>query len=122
MKGDDHRTSNSIIMMDLCNDIKQINDPRVRMQATNFCDALSDCISRNDVVALPSLSFSLDEGDAFFEWVFDSFRFGFLFSDNPEESGWYLVTKAGGRNERFRSTFKGKETVKYIFNYIVANA
>ncbi len=122
MKGDDHRTSNDSILMDLCNDIKQIDDPGVRMQATNFYDALSDCISRNDEMALPSLCLSLDEGDAFFEWVFDSFRFGFLFSGNPEESGWYLVTKAGGRNERFRSTFKGRETMEYVFNYIRANA
>lgn len=113
---------NSGVLMDLCNDIKQIDDPEVRMQATNFCDALSDYISRNDVMALPSLYFSLDEGDAFFEWIFDSFRFGFLFSSNPEESGWYLVTKAGGRNERFRSTFKGRETMEYVFNYIRANA
>lgn len=113
---------NSGVLMDLCNDIKQIDDPEVRMQAANFCDALSDYISRNDVMALPSLYFSLDEGDAFFEWIFDSFRFGFLFRNKPEESGWYLITKVGGKIKRFRSRFKGKETVEYIFDYIGVNA
>ena len=115
-------STNSEVLMGICDDIKQIDDPVVRMQATAFCDALSGYIGRHDVPALPELYFSLDEGDAFFEWIFDNFRFEFLFCKNPEESGWYMITKVSGKVERIRSTFNGKGTIEYIFSYIGASA
>ena len=123
MEEDRHRNQpDSGVLKALCNNIKQIDDPAVRMRASDFCDALDECISRNGAMALPNLYFSSDEGDAFFEWIFGSFRFGFLFCGRPEESGWYLITKAGGKTERFRGRFEGRETMEYVFDYIGANA
>ena len=114
--------NNKELSAKLCNDIQTIKDPIVRRQAMDFCDLICNYLYRHESVKLPNLFFSMDDGDAFFEWIFDNFRFGFLFCKEPKDSGWYLVSKVNETVERFSSSYRGKDTIDYIFNYIGVNA
>ncbi len=110
----------------MCDDIRTIEDPKVREQSMGFCNTLCQSIYHFNKTSLPNdlpqMYFSDDDGDAFFEWIFDNFRFGFLFCQDDDESGWYLLSKSDGKITRFRSKYRGRETIDYILTYIGTNA
>ena len=64
----------------ICEDISNIGDFAVSEQVMAFCDSLSQYLLYNNVTAeLPEMYSSINEDEAYFEWIFDQFRFGFLF-------------------------------------------
>jgi hypothetical protein len=91
----------------------------LKEQAELFCDELSDYLVQNNITAmLPLMYFEEDEDSVYFEWMFDRFRVGFLFSDEKGKSEWFLVSMVGGKSSRVRSFYKGRTTIEYVMAYI----
>ena len=104
---------------DLCKKIQSISNDSLKDQAEMFCDELSDYLTYNNVTAtLPLMYFEEDEDSVYFEWIFDRFRFGFLFSDKEGKSEWFLVSMVGEKTNRVRSLYKGRTTIEYVMTYI----
>ncbi len=88
----------------MCEDINSIDDATIKSQATSFCELMSQYIQYTGVTfSLPEMYFTQEDDEAYFEWIFDQFRFGFVFAANPNESGWFQLSSFNESMERFKS-------------------
>ncbi|MDO5853913.1 MAG: hypothetical protein Q4Q62_07755 [Thermoplasmata archaeon] len=111
-------------LMPLCSSISDIKEPTVRMQVSAFCEAMCMFMVSKGIGNLDALPMypELEDDEAYYEWVFDYFRFGFCFLEDPEKSRWFVSEFTEDRV--LKSNFMGKfdpgygETVEYVMNYV----
>jgi len=115
--------NNSKFVKKIHENIMTIENSNVRDQVICFCNDISQYLYYSKVGYLPNFHFSFDEDDAYFEWIFENFRFGFLFCVDSKDSGWCMVSKSDdGSYERYEGRYRGKETITFVFKYIMEHA
>ena len=88
--------------------ISKIESDSIISQASLFCDTLSDGLTRFDINhKLPEM-IAINEPDEFYlEWIFDYYRFGFVFLEDASESGWFVLIKQENDTYRHNTKFHG---------------
>lgn len=113
-------------MSDMREHIGLIPDSEVKAQAEAFCDALSEGIVRlRPEICISPMFADIDDEEAYFEWIFDDFRFGFSFRHESAESCWFLVSLGqDGDVERSSGDFEAgaASVVEYVLNHIARNS
>lgn len=110
----------------ICGSIPSIADTDIRNQVSGFCSTLSHGLMglQPGIDVDPMYSEILDD-EAYFEWIFDNFRFGFSFLHEPADSYWFLVARDPTEGStRFEGDFKAGylPAVMYALSYIGSNA
>ena len=90
IKGPTH----SLVISGMIGTLPSIADTGIRDQVVGFCEALDRGLadSEHGIDANPMYSDILDD-EAYYEWIFDDFRFGFSFRHDPSDSYWFLVSR-----------------------------
>lgn len=99
----------------------KISTDSIRRQVESFCSCLSAGIIRYGIDdTLPEFYIISEEDEFYLEWIFDYFRFGFDFCDDPQLSGWFILMKQNDGIFRFNSEFKGdyRKAVDYALSVI----
>lgn len=68
--------------------------------------------------------FSVEDGSALLEWIFEDYRIGFGIEPDREESSWYLVTKENLGNINAYGSLSGidnRNIVTWLINFINVN-
>lgn len=94
----------------------------IRQQVISFCSNLSAGLLQYDVdTDLPELYTSYEDGEFYIEWIFDYYRFGFIFTEDSTHSGWYaLMDLDDGDIFRFNAPFEGtyRNAIDYTLTVI----
>lgn len=119
-------TTYKAVVSGICGKIERIRDIEIRMQVCGFCSTLSTGLTRlQPGLDLSPMYTELLEDEAYFEWIFDNFRFGFSFRHDSADSYWFLVAKDPREtSRRFRGDFNAGflPPVEYVLEYIRSNA
>lgn len=119
-------TTYKSVVSGICSRIEDIKDVEIRMQVSGFCSALSGGLMElQPGIDVSPMYVEIQDDEAYLEWIFDNFRFGFSFHHNISESYWFLVAKDSRESSRrFRGDFNAGfvEPVKYVLDYIRGNA
>lgn len=104
----------------LCDSLGSISDQSISEQVERFCDLLSSYLYWNlEITGLPGMVFMEDEGEAYFEWIFEGFRIGLLFCSDKNESGWFILFRdKDGKFDRIRGSFDGTSAVSIIMSFV----
>lgn len=119
-------TTYKAVVSKICESLPSISDPDIRTQVGGFCSTLSQGLAGLqpgiDVSAMYS---EILDDEAYFEWIFDNFRFGFSFQHDPSDSYWFMVAKDPAEGSiRFEGDFRAGylPAVGYALSYIGRNA
>lgn len=106
--------------------VVDIHDETIRTQVCDFCNALdSELTEFRSEVDSGSVYVDVREDEAYFEWIFDDFRFGFSFHHDMLDSYWFLVAKDRAESSiRFKGDFNAgfAGPIRYVLDYIRDNA
>jgi hypothetical protein len=79
-----------------------------------------------DTSNLPSLTAAnLEDGSFLIEWLFPSYRVGFVIDSNPKESMWYLVSKSeysGSNQWGILEVNNKKELITSLVSHVASNS
>ena len=99
-----------------------IRDPEIALQIHGFCGVLNDELMRFQLgMMIDTMYVEVREDEAYLEWIFDNFRFGFSFHHDVGESYWFLVERDPTESSRrYKGDFKAGfvEPVRYVLDYI----
>lgn len=73
----------------------------------------------------PLRAFNVDDGSILIEWIFKDFRVGFNIEENPDESGWYLVTNKNLGEISASGSISNVEINKiflWLLNFVITNS
>lgn len=114
------------VVSGICEHIDDIHDSEIRMQVRRFCSILSAGLLRfQPGIRLDPMYVDIGDDEAYFEWIFDNFRFGFSFHHDLRESYWFQVSlDSNGNSSRFRGDFNAGfvPAVRFALDYIGRNA
>jgi len=111
----------------ICN----IENPNVAQEAKKLLVVIQDVLTSFRQVGIdmshlpPIRAFKLDDGAVLIEWIFSDYRVGFSVEPNPEDSGWYLVTKENLGNinaSGYTSHVDLKKQMLWLFAYVFSNS
>ena len=102
--------------------MNDIQDTHIWAQVSSFCNILgSELLRIQQGIRLDPLYVDIDDDEAYFEWIFDDFRFRFSFRHDPKDSYWFRISlDPDGSSSRFRGDFNTGFTpaVRFALNYI----
>ncbi|MGA9350361.1 MAG: hypothetical protein WBW48_16380 [Anaerolineae bacterium] len=79
-----------------------------------------------DLSHIPQLrAYLVDDGSVLFEWIFNDYRVGFSIDPNPQESGWYLITRpnlGGISASGFISGIDLDTLIMWLLNFIMSHS
>ena len=113
------------LMTDLCSFVSTINEQGIQEQVQAFVAALSRSLKIVHIDdELPEIFTDLIPGNAYLEWAFGTFRFGFSFVSDPMESEWFLIPPEDDIREGYRYFIEGKyqDLTDFVLRYIRSNA
>lgn len=96
------------VISKLMSGMMDIGSSSIRIQVESFCSCLSEAIVGHHIVRrLPEFYMIHDDDEFYLEWIFDRFRFGFDFDEDPRLSGWFVLMKCGNGMFSFNAGFGG---------------
>ena len=111
--------------------LKNAKNKEVTREAEKVLSLIKETVSSFqqlsfDLTFLPSIqAFENDDGSILIEWIFRNYRIGFGVEIDPNDSGWYLVTKrdlgeisASG----YTSNTNMRNTVLWLLNFVVSHS
>jgi len=119
-----HLNGNNPLITDLCTFVSNIDEQSIQEQVQAFVAALSSSLKVFPIDnELPDLFTDIIPGNAYLEWAFDTFRFGFSFVNNPMESEWFLIPPEDDIREGYRYFIEGKyqDLADFVLKYIRSN-
>lgn len=117
-------TLDKAVIRQLRADLSQVEDIRLQAQTQAFCEQLNlELLHCGLVQELPLLACDLSNpGEAYLEWVFAAFRFGFSFNVDEQKSGWFMISSdpAGGTDQTAQGLLPGRLTavLEFVVRYI----
>ncbi len=119
-------TTYKSVVSEICARIEDIQDVEIGMQVRGFCSALSaGLVKLQPGIDVSPMYVEIQDDEAYLEWIFDNFRFGFSFHHNGTDSYWFLVARDSRESSRrFRGDFNAgfARPVKYVLDYVRSNA
>ena len=119
-------TTYKAVVSGICGSLPSIVDPDIRSQVSGFCSTLSHgLVGFQPGIDVSAMYSEILEDEAYFEWIFDNFRFGFSFAHDSADSYWFMVAKDPTEGSvRFEGDFRAGylPAVSYALSYIGRNA
>lgn len=114
------------VVNSLCSNIPRIEDYEIKTQVMGFCSALSVGLANiQPGIKMDQMYIEICEDEAYAEWIFDNFRFGYSFHHNMDDSFWFMIAKdSDNETTRFKGDFKAgyAPVIDYSLRYIRSNA
>ncbi len=115
-------TTYRAVVSGICEQVPNIIDYRIEAQVKGFCSTLSEGLSKlQPGIRMDAMYAEILEDEAYFEWAFDNFRFGYSFRGDLSESYWFMVAKDPDEGSiRFKGDFRAGylPAIKYTLSYI----